>query len=88
MSSIQADLEAVGITVTQNTTEWATYLNNLSTGQFQLARLGWTADYPTMDNLPVPELLQHRGQQLRPVQQPRCRRRHAGRPSDQRRGGA
>ena len=54
MSSIQADLEAVGITVTQNTTEWATYLNNLSTGQFQLARLGWTADYPTIDNFLYP----------------------------------
>ena len=54
MSSIQADLEAVGITVTQNTTEWATYLHNLSSGQFQLARLGWTADYPTMDNFLYP----------------------------------
>lgn len=54
MSSIQADLEAVGITVTQNTTEWATYLNNLSAGQYQLARLGWTADYPTQDNFLYP----------------------------------
>lgn len=54
MSSIQADLEAVGITCTQDTTEWATYLNNLSAGNFSLARLGWTADYPTMDNFLYP----------------------------------
>lgn len=54
MSAIQANLEAIGITVTQNTTEWATYLNNLSAGQYQLARLGWTADYPTMDNFLYP----------------------------------
>ena len=54
MSSIQADLQAIGITVTQNTTEWATYLNNLSAGNYGLARLGWTADYPTQDNFLYP----------------------------------
>lgn len=54
MSKVQQDLEAVGITVTQDTTEWATYLNNLSDGNYQLARLGWTADYPTMDNFLYP----------------------------------
>lgn len=54
MSAVQANLEAVGITVTQDTTEWATYLNNLSDGNYKLARLGWTADYPTMDNFLYP----------------------------------
>lgn len=54
MSSIQADLEAIGITVKQNTLEWAAYLNSLSDGSFQLARLGWIADYPTMDNFLYP----------------------------------
>ena len=54
MASIQADLEAVGFTVSQDTTEWATYLNNLTEGNFSLARLGWTADYPTMDNFLYP----------------------------------
>ena len=54
MSKVQQDLEAVGITVTQDTTEWATYLNNLSDGNYQLARLGWTADYPIMDNFLYP----------------------------------
>lgn len=54
MSAVQSDLEAVGIQVTQNTTEWATYLTNLSDGNFQVARMGWVADYPTMDNFLYP----------------------------------
>lgn len=54
MSAVQIDLEAVGFTVTQDTTEWATYLQKLSDGTFSAARLGWTADYPTMDNFLYP----------------------------------
>ena len=54
MASIQSDFEAIGITVNQETTEWATYLNNLTDGNYSLARLGWTADYPTMDNFLYP----------------------------------
>lgn len=54
MSAIQLDLEAVGFTVTQDTVEWATYLTNLGDGKFSVARLGWTADYPTMDNFLYP----------------------------------
>ena len=54
MSSIQADLEAVGITVTQDTAEWAVHLTKMSEGSFQMARSGWTADYPTMDNFLYP----------------------------------
>lgn len=54
MSSIQADLAEIGIQVTQNTLEWAAYLQSLTDGQYGLARLGWTADYPTMDNFLYP----------------------------------
>lgn len=54
MSAVQLDLEAVGITVTQETVEWATYLKQLADGDFSLGRLGWTADYPTMDNFLYP----------------------------------
>ena len=54
MSSIQADLEAIGISVTQNTLEWAAYLNSLTDGSYGLARLGWTADYPIQDNFLYP----------------------------------
>ena len=54
MSAVQLDLEAVGFTVVHDTTEWATYLQKLSDGTFSIARLGWTADYPTMDNFLYP----------------------------------
>lgn len=54
MSAVQLDLEAVGISVTQETVEWATYLQQLSDKNFSLGRLGWTADYPTMDNFLYP----------------------------------
>ncbi len=54
MSIIQGDLEKIGIQVKQAGTEWAAYLQTLSDGSFQLARLGWTMDYPTMDNFLYP----------------------------------
>ena len=54
MSIIQGDLENAGITVQQDSREWAAYLDALSDGDFQLARLGWIADYPTMDNFIYP----------------------------------
>ncbi len=54
MSSIQSDLESIGISVTQSSTEWATYLTNLSDGNYQIGRLGWIADYPTQDNFLYP----------------------------------
>ncbi|MDO4436800.1 MAG: ABC transporter substrate-binding protein [Coriobacteriaceae bacterium] len=54
MSAVQLNLEKVGITVEQSTVEWATYLTQLSEKNFCLGRLGWTADYPTMDNFLYP----------------------------------
>lgn len=54
MSTLQLDLEAVGFTVKQDAVEWATYLDNMSSNNFSLARMGWTADYPTMDNFLYP----------------------------------
>ena len=54
MSSIQADLARVGVTVEQEATEWAVHLSNLGDANFQLGRSGWTADYPTMDNFLYP----------------------------------
>lgn len=54
MSCIQADLQAVGLTVEQDTKEWAAYLQGLTDGTFQLGRLGWIADYPTLDNFIYP----------------------------------
>lgn len=54
MSIIQADLEEIGLTVQQDSKEWAAYLDGLSNGDFQMGRLGWIADYPTMDNFIYP----------------------------------
>ena len=49
MSIIQDGLEAAGFKVKQSSQEWAAYLSSLSDGSFQIARLGWTASYPTLD---------------------------------------
>lgn len=57
MSIIQGDLEKIGVEVTQESLEWAAYLQNLSDGNFQVGRLGWIADYPTMDNFLYPNFL-------------------------------
>lgn len=54
MSCIQADLQAVGLNVEQDTKEWAAYLSGLTDGTFQMGRLGWIADYPTLDNFIFP----------------------------------
>lgn len=54
MSCIQSDLTAVGLNVEQDTKEWAAYLQGLTDGDFQMGRLGWIADYPTLDNFIFP----------------------------------
>lgn len=54
MSCIQADLTAVGLNVEQDTKEWAAYLQGLTDGDFQIGRMGWIADYPTLDNFIFP----------------------------------
>lgn len=54
MTAVQSDLEAVGLKVKQDAKEWAAYLDSLTNGEYQLGRLGWIADYPTMDNFLYP----------------------------------
>lgn len=54
MSSIQQDLKDVGLNVKQDTLEWAAYLSKLQSGDFQMCRMGWNADYPTLDNFIYP----------------------------------
>lgn len=54
MSCIQADLTAVGLNVEQDTKEWAAYIQGLTDGDFQMGRMGWIADYPTLDNFIFP----------------------------------
>ncbi|MBR3234747.1 MAG: ABC transporter substrate-binding protein [Atopobiaceae bacterium] len=57
MSIIQGDLEKIGIEVQQESLEWAAYLDALGDGNYQIGRLGWIADYPTMDNFLYPNVL-------------------------------
>jgi peptide/nickel transport system substrate-binding protein len=44
-ASMQADLQAVGITATLVTDEWSGYLNKVANGEADLFMLGWLADY-------------------------------------------
>ena len=54
MQLIQADLKVVGINTTFASADFPTYLKQLDAGKFQIARLGWVADYPIMDNFLYP----------------------------------
>ena len=42
---IQSALATVGITMTMENQEWATFLNTRKEGQYSVARNGWVADY-------------------------------------------
>ena len=54
MESVISDLEAVGITVTSDTQEWAAILQEYQDLNYQFGRLGWIADYPIYDNFMYP----------------------------------
>ena len=54
MEHVQADLDAVGLDVTLDSSEWAAYLDQLQNLEYQIGRLGWIADYPIMDNFLYP----------------------------------
>ena len=44
---IQADLQAVGVDAQIETQEWAAYLDALNAGNYQMGRMGYTADAPS-----------------------------------------
>lgn len=50
MEAVQGNLDQVGIDVEQSTLEWASYLTRLQSGDFQMGRNGWVAEYPSIDN--------------------------------------
>jgi peptide/nickel transport system substrate-binding protein/oligopeptide transport system substrate-binding protein len=54
MESIIGDLEAIGITVKSDTKEWASVVSDYNSGNFQIGRLGWIAEYPSIDNFLYP----------------------------------
>ena len=49
MELIQADLEAIGITATLDSMEWATYLDALTSRNYQAGRQTWVAIGPSTD---------------------------------------
>lgn len=54
MAVIQSDFVAIGVNAVLDGSEWATYLDKLKSGDFMLGRMGWSADYPIMDNFLFP----------------------------------
>jgi peptide/nickel transport system substrate-binding protein len=48
--SIQADLQAVGITAAVETYDWGTYLSKINSGEADLFMLGWGGDFGNPDN--------------------------------------
>jgi oligopeptide transport system substrate-binding protein len=55
LAPVQAGWQAIGLHVTMTGYEWGTYLTKCSQGtQDQIYRLGWLADYPSMDDFLYP----------------------------------
>ena len=54
MESVMQDLSDVGVDVESDTGEWKAILQQYHDKQYQFGRLGWTADYPIMDNFLYP----------------------------------
>ena len=52
--AIQADLSEIGVNVNITGYEWGTMLEKAQAGEIVFYRLGWVADYPTMDNFLFP----------------------------------
>jgi oligopeptide transport system substrate-binding protein len=54
MQLVQSDLKAIGLTVKFDTADFSATLKKYDAGTFQIGRLGWSADYPIMDNFLFP----------------------------------
>ena len=54
LAPVQAGWQAIGLKVNMVGLEWGTYLTKGSQGKLQIYRLGWSADYPSMDNFLYP----------------------------------
>jgi ABC-type oligopeptide transport system substrate-binding subunit len=51
---MQADLQAIGVKSKIESAEMGQFFERLGSGDFQLARYSWTADYPIIDNFIAP----------------------------------
>ncbi len=52
--ALQADLKDIGVNIEIEGYEWGTMLEKAKAGELAFYRLGWIADYPTMDNFLFP----------------------------------
>jgi oligopeptide transport system substrate-binding protein len=52
--AMQSDLAAIGVNVEITGMEWGAALDAFQQGEVAFFRLGWIADYPTMDNFLYP----------------------------------
>lgn len=52
--AIQADAKDLGVNIEVEGYEWGTLLEKAQKGEINFFRLGWLADYPTMDNFLFP----------------------------------
>jgi oligopeptide transport system substrate-binding protein len=52
--AVQADWADVGVKLELSGFEWGTFLSKLQEGKQQAFRMGWLADYPSMDNFLYP----------------------------------
>jgi len=52
--ALQAGWQAVGVKMNLQNYEWGTFLSKLQGGTQQLFRMGWIADYPSMDDFLYP----------------------------------
>lgn len=50
----QADAKKVGIDIEPVGYEWGAYIDKIQSGEVTFYRIGWSADYPTMDNFLFP----------------------------------
>lgn len=50
----QAGYKKIGINVKLTNLEWGTYLDKVMKGECEFFRMGWIADYPSMDNFLYP----------------------------------
>jgi oligopeptide transport system substrate-binding protein len=54
MELVQSDLSKIGLKVKFVTSDFSSTLKKYDAGDFQIGRLGWSADYPIMDNFLYP----------------------------------
>ena len=52
--ALQAGWKSIGVNIKLQNYEWGTLLSKLQQAQQQLFRMGWLADYPSMDNFLFP----------------------------------